>query len=134
VRMTNSGFEAKKGNPIAAFPVPLLRRNFSLRIFSAPLLFVAQIGLTLAALRPVAAQGGPPFITNDPGTPGDGNWEVNIMTYSEGHPATRIFNAPILDLNYRVGSRIQLTYEVPYLVEGTTAVRRARVSASHCRA
>ncbi len=41
------------------------------------------------------------------------------MTYSERHPATRIFNAPILDLNYGVGSRIQLTYEVPYLVEGT---------------
>ncbi len=74
----------------------------------------------LAALAlPAAAQGGPPFITNDPGTPGDGNWENNIMTYSERHPATRIFNAPILDLNYGVGSRIQLTYEVPYLVEGT---------------
>ncbi len=74
----------------------------------------------LAALSlPAAAQGGPPFITNDPGTPGDGNWEINIMAYSERHPAARIFNAPILDLNYGVGSRIQLTYEVPYLVVGT---------------
>jgi hypothetical protein len=67
---------------------------------------------------PAAAQGGPPFITNDPGTPGNLNWEINIMTYSERHPAERIFNAPILDLNFGVGSRIQLTYEVPYLVEG----------------
>lgn len=76
--------------------------------------------LVLTALSLFAgAQGGPPFITNDPGTPGDGNWEINIMTYSERHPAARIFNAPILDLNYGVGSRIQLTYEVPYLVEGT---------------
>jgi hypothetical protein len=120
VRTTPSGFEAKKGNPIVAFPVPLLRRNFRVRIFSAPLLFVTQILLTLAALSlPVAAQGGPPFITNDPGTPGDGNWEINIMTYSERHPVVRFFNAPLLDLNYGVGNRIQLTYEVPYLVEGT---------------
>lgn len=120
MRMTPSGREAKKGNPIAVFPVALLRRNFPSRIFSALLLFVTQIILTVAALsHPVAAQGGPPFITNDPGTPGDGNWEINIMTYSERHPAVRIFNTPILDLNYGVGSRIQLTYEVPYLVEGT---------------
>ncbi len=87
----------------------------SVRIFAGPLLVVLLAALAL----PAAAQGGPPFITNDPGTPGDGNWENNIMTYSERHPATRIFNAPILDLNYGVGSRIQLTYEVPYLVEGT---------------
>ena len=65
------------------------------------------------------AQGGPPFITNDPGTPGNLNWEINVMTYAERHPAARIFNSPILDLNYGAGSRIQLTYEVPYLVEGT---------------
>ncbi|MGB9490366.1 MAG: hypothetical protein WCA92_07865 [Terriglobales bacterium] len=75
--------------------------------------------LILAALSlPLMAQGGPPFITNDPGTPGDLNWEINVMTYAERHPAARIFNAPILDLNYGVGSRVQLTYEVPYLVEG----------------
>ena len=75
----------------------------------------------LAALSPTpaAAQGGPPYIGNDPGTPGDGNWENNVMTYSERHPTERIYNAPLLDLNYGLGSRIQLTYEVPYLVEGT---------------
>jgi hypothetical protein len=86
----------------------------------APILAVSLLLLALMALSlPAAAQGGPPFITNDPGTPGDGNWEINIMAYSERHPASRIFNAPILDFNYGVGSRIQLTYEVPYLVEGT---------------
>src|SRR5208283_1017142 len=84
-------------------------------ILAAPLLLMTLLAFSL----PAAAQGGPPFITNDPGTPGDGNWEINIMAYSERHPAVRIFNAPILDLNYGVASRIQLTYEVPYLVEGT---------------
>jgi hypothetical protein len=68
---------------------------------------------------PMMAQGGPPFITNDPGTPGDGNWEINVMTYAERHPSERIFNPGLLDLNYGLGQRIQLTYEVPYLVVGT---------------
>ncbi len=77
------------------------------------------LALVAAFSLPAAGQGGPPFITNDPGTPGDANWEINIMAYSERHPAARIFNAPILDLNYGVGSRIQLTYEVPYLVVGS---------------
>jgi hypothetical protein len=74
----------------------------------------------LAALAlPAAAQGGPPFITDDPGTPGDGNWEVNAALYSERHPTERIYNAPILDINYGLGPRIQLKYQVPYLVVGT---------------
>ncbi|MGA7293188.1 MAG: hypothetical protein WBW53_21500 [Terriglobales bacterium] len=84
-------------------------------IFSGLLLIGALAALTLTA----AAQGGPPFITNDPGTPGNENWEINVMTYSERHPTERIFNAPLLDMNYGVGDRIQLTWEVPYLVEGT---------------
>ena len=80
---------------------------------------IAHALLLIALSLRVVAQGGPPFITNDPGTPGSNSWEINIMTYAERHPAARIFNAPILDLNYGVGSRVQLTYEVPYLVEGT---------------
>ena len=31
----------------------------------------------------VLAQGGPPLITDDPGTPGDGHWEINIAEQSE---------------------------------------------------
>jgi hypothetical protein len=98
---------------IIMFPI-LFRVRSPLNLFATPLLLA-----TLTAFStPVMAQGGPPFITNDPGTPGDGNWEINIMTYSERHPTTRIFNAPLLDLNYGLGPRIQLTYEVPYIVEG----------------
>ena len=65
------------------------------------------------------AQGGPPFITDDPGTPGDGNWEINVAFTTERHPDERIFNTPILDINYGLGPRIQLKYQVPYLVVGT---------------
>ena len=112
--MAPASFAVRKGAPIASI-LFLRRLKFPQRILSVLLLLAMLAALSL----PAAAQGGPPFITNDPGTPGDGNWEINIMTYSERHPAARIFNAPILDLNYGVGSRIQLTYEVPYLVEGT---------------
>ncbi len=74
----------------------------------------------LAALSlPSAAQGGPPFITDDPRTPGDGNWEINAALYTERHPTERIYNAPILDINYGLGPRLQLKYQVPYLVVGT---------------
>ena len=73
----------------------------------------------LAALSlPAAAQAGPPFIGDDPGTPGDSNWEINVAAYNERHPTEHIYNAPILDANYGWGPRIQLKYQVPYLVVG----------------
>lgn len=89
--------------------------KISVRIFAGPLLVVMLAALAL----PAAAQGGPPFITDDPGTPGDGNWEINVAAYAERHPTERLYNAPILDANYGLGPRIQLKYQVPYLVEGT---------------
>ncbi len=113
MRMTPGVFEVNVNH------APKLLEGF-LEKLRGCLLAVLLLTIMLAAITPpAAAQGGPPFITNDPGTPGDGNWEDNVMTYSERHPTARIFNAPLLDLNYGVGSRIQLTYEVPYLVEGT---------------
>jgi hypothetical protein len=86
---------------------------------SALALLVSTLILIMAALtNPASAQGGPPFITDDPGTPGDGNWEINVATYAELHPTERIYNAPIVDMNYGLGNRIQLKYQVPYLVVG----------------
>ncbi len=52
------GFEAKKGNPLATFLVPLLRRSLPLRILSTPLLFVTLIVVTLAALSRGESQSG----------------------------------------------------------------------------
>ena len=69
--------------------------NLSFEILAC-LLPVVMLALAL----PAAAQGGPPFIGDDPGTPGDGNWEINLAGYGERHPIERLFNAPILDMNY----------------------------------
>ena len=63
------------------------------------------------------AQGGPPFLSNDPGTPGNANWEINIASMQTVSRAGASYQVPQLDLNFGVGDRIQLTYEVPYVVE-----------------
>jgi hypothetical protein len=115
VSMTFPGFEIKKEIPILGILIAPLRVKIP-RCILAVLLWV--VILTIFSL-PAIAQGGPPFIGDDPGTPGDGNWEINVATYSERHPSERIYNAPILDMNYGWGSRIQLKYQVPYLVDGT---------------
>ncbi len=61
------------------------------------------------------AEGSPPLITDDPGTPGDGHWEINVGLSTEKRPGSRSSELPLLDLNYGIGDRLQLKYEVPYL-------------------
>lgn len=62
------------------------------------------------------AQGGPPLITEDPGTPGDGRWEINVAFTVEKLRTETLFEAPLLDVNYGLGERIQLKYEIPWVV------------------
>jgi len=56
-------------------------------------------------------QGGPPMITDDPGTPGDGKFEINLAIAFEHRPGETSFDAPAIDINYGVGDRIQLTLQ-----------------------
>ena len=72
--------------------------------------------LFLLAPASARAQGGPPLITDDPDTPGPGYWEINFSTFFEKNRHERRFEVPRLDLNYGVGRRIQLKYEMPWLV------------------
>lgn len=60
-------------------------------------------------------QGGPPLITDDPDTPGPGFWEINLATVVERSLAERRFEEPVADINYGVGKRIQLKFEIPWL-------------------
>jgi hypothetical protein len=61
-------------------------------------------------------EGGPPMMTDDPGTPGDGNWEINIAWTFEHSGSTTEHEAPLVDAAYGVGDRVQLKYEVPWIV------------------
>lgn len=82
------------------------------------LILIVSSSLILPGLstRAILAQGGPPLITDDPGTPGDGNWEINIAFTAEKRRTVRSYEIPILDINYGLGDQIQLKYEVPWLV------------------
>jgi len=80
------------------------------------LLRTAVLALILAVPCAAHGQGGPPMITDDPGTPGDGNWEINIVwTYEHAGSSTQ-HEAPLIDAAYGVGDRVQLKYEVPWIV------------------
>ena len=75
-------------------------------------------GLTaVLALVPATAraQGGPPLLTDDPDTPGPGHWEINTAAVFDNSHAEHRLEAPLVDLNYGVGRRIQLKLEMPWL-------------------
>ena len=55
------------------------------------------------------------MITDDPGTPGDGHWEINVAFTTVHSPDERIAEMPLVDLNYGIGERLQLKYEVAWL-------------------
>ncbi len=61
------------------------------------------------------AQGGPPLITDDPDTPGPRHWEINFASVIESSTLHRQIEAPLVDLNYGVGRRIQLKLEMPWM-------------------
>jgi hypothetical protein len=72
--------------------------------------------LTAAIPRLGIAQAGPPFLSNDPGTPGNANWEINIAAAQTLLRGVGSYQLPQIDVNFGIGDRLQLTYEVPYVV------------------
>lgn len=58
---------------------------------------------------------GPPLITDDPDTPGDDNWEINLAFTLEQTRDERTYEAPSIDSNYGIGERTQLKLEVPWV-------------------
>lgn len=67
--------------------------------------------VTTLLLRQATGQGGPPMITDDPGTPGNGHWENNLAIAFERRPNEWSIDAPAIDLNYGWGEHIQLTLQ-----------------------
>ncbi|MEY2526799.1 MAG: hypothetical protein QOE73_1570, partial [Verrucomicrobiota bacterium] len=63
------------------------------------------------AAHAARGQGGPPMITDDPGTPGPGKFEINLAIAFERRPSEVAFDAPAIDINYGVGENIQLTLQ-----------------------
>jgi hypothetical protein len=67
----------------------------------------------------VFAQGGPPMITDDPGTPGAGHWENNFAVSLDNTTPENLYETPIADINYGWGSNVQLKLELPWAVVKT---------------
>ena len=68
-------------------------------------------------LTVIPAIAGPPLLTDDPDTPGDKKWEINVAYTLEKSRTESTQETPILDLNYGVGDNIQLKYEIPWLID-----------------
>ena len=97
----------------AAFTVSRLTGPRSCLIWLLPLAFAASLA---------CAQGSPPMITDDPGTPARGEWEINIGVSTSHLSGVHESEAPLLDINYGLRDNVQLKYEIPWVVleqEGT---------------
>ncbi len=74
------------------------------------------IVLMILPLSSVCALAAPPITTDDPGTPGPGNWEINVgVTIDKRSEDTR-YETPALDINYGIGDHIQLNYSASWIV------------------
>ena len=67
--------------------------------------------LVAAVTRVAFGQGGPPMITDDPGTPGNGKWENNLAIAFDNRPNETLIELPAIDLNYGLGDHVQLTLQ-----------------------
>ena len=77
---------------------------------------VFLLTLLLACASPALfAQGGPPYYTNDPGTPGNKQWEINLGYMPFLYDTQSITHMPDVDINFGLGNRIQLTFENAWL-------------------
>jgi hypothetical protein len=86
----------------------------------------ALILLAVLSAGSAWASGGPPMITDDPGTPGDGHWEINAAGLCSHAVGATAYQLPLVDVNYGVGDRLQLKFEIPWLLQnGITGASRS---------
>ena len=77
-------------------------------------LLCCLIFAALTRFSPLAlAQGGPPFRSDDSDTPGNKVWEINTVLVGDRNPSEGSYSVPNIDVNYGLGNRIQLKYEMP---------------------
>ncbi len=81
----------------------------------SPLQQLGLLGGLLLLAGSALAQGGPPMVTDDPGTPGDGKWEINVGAIQARTRNARELAAPDADINYGWGDNIQLKADIPWV-------------------
>ena len=66
--------------------------------------------------------GSPPMVSDDTGTPGPKNWEINAIFDAALSKDSKSYEIPMMDINYGIGEKAQLTYAVPYVFTKDTGV------------
>jgi hypothetical protein len=95
-------------------------------VFRSHRLTIALL-LVVAIARRCAAQGGPPMITDDPGTPGNRKWEINLAVALEHRLGETSLDLPAIDLNYGVGENFVGVWDpITRLARSITQDRAAR--------
>jgi hypothetical protein len=84
-----------------------------LRLIAIAFISVLLLGALALEPRTAQAQGGPPLVTDDPDTPGNGHWENNLATIASRSGGRWSLEAPDADLNYGWGPNIQLNADIP---------------------
>src|SRR5437762_3350016 len=88
------------------------------QVMRSMVLLLSLAAMCVASLpQRAVAQAGPPLITDDPETPGNGHWEINVAWTLSQKRNARLFGIPLLDINYGVGEHVQLKAEIPWLVQ-----------------
>lgn len=82
---------------------------------AAALMFA--VGTGIVVVRNVFAEGGPPMLTDDPGTVDPGHWEINLAWIGERSASAREDETPLIDINYGLTERVQLKFEMPWIAE-----------------
>jgi hypothetical protein len=84
---------------------------------SRTLLLIALLAAA-ALCTPAAsrAQGGPPLVTDDPDTPPDGHWEINLAAIGVHSSGQKQLSLPDADINYGWGNHVQLKLDTPWVL------------------
>lgn len=56
------------------------------------------------------------MVTDDPGTPGNGHWEINIAAIYTASGDAQLVNFPYFDVNYGLGDHLQLKLETGLVI------------------
>ena len=103
------------GVPGCGIPGEMLRQRTVARVCVSLPVFVCFVFFLLSSATSAFAQGGPPYYTNDPGTPGPFHWEINLGYMPFFYSNQSVSHTPDVDINFGIGDRIQLTYENAWL-------------------
>ena len=88
------------------------QRKVPLAVFASAITVLFGLGVMPTSF----AQGGPPMLTDDPGTPGAGVLEINLSYIEQKTRLERLRSLPHVDFNYGLGEQIQLKYETSWLL------------------